>query len=288
MSSRRALGKGLDAIFAGLGTEVANPNTGTAVHEVELARVSPNPFQPRREFAEQELAELSDSISRSGLLQPILLRKHGNGYQIISGERRFRATQRLGRTHIQALVRDQVSDRDMRELAIVENVQRVQLNALEEALAYEELVNACGMTHEEIAARVGKSRAAVSNTLRLLKLEPQVREWLREGRLTAGHGRALLQFQGAEQVRRAQAALEESLNVREAEQGARAARAAQGTAPAKTPDADTRAVLDELRALSGMKVGLKGGARKGVLEFHFVNRDDVNNLIELLRRGSQG
>lgn len=288
MSQRRALGKGLDAIFAGLGTEVENPRTGSAVHEVELGRISPNPFQPRREFAEEELAELAESISRSGLLQPILLRRHGDGYQIISGERRFRASQRLGLPRVQALVRDQVSDRDMRELALVENIQRVQLNAVEEALAYEELVNACGMTHDEIATRVGKSRAAVSNTLRLLKLEPQVRDWLREGKLTAGHGRALLQFQGAEQVRRAQAALDASLNVREAEQGARAARAGQPGKPAKALDADTRAVLDELRALSGMKVGLKGGARKGVLEFHFVNRDDVNNLIDLLRRGNQG
>jgi len=190
MSSRRALGKGLDAIFAGLGTEVENPKTGSSVHEIELGRISPNPFQPRREFAEEDLAELAESISRSGLLQPILLRKHADGYQIISGERRFRASQRLGLPRVQALVRDQVSDREMRELALVENIQRVQLNAVEEALAFEELVNACGMTHEEIATRVGKSRAAVTNTLRLLKLEPQVRDWLREGKLSAGHGRA--------------------------------------------------------------------------------------------------
>lgn len=277
--TRRALGKGLDAIFANLGTEVANPGTGTAVHEIELGQIAPNPFQPRREFAEDDLRDLADSIAQSGLIQPIFLRKHGQGYQIVSGERRFRAFQRLGLAKIPALVRDQVSDRDMRELALVENIQRVQLNAVEEAQAYEQLVNDLGLTHDQIAERVGKSRAAVTNTLRLLKLEPAVRDWLREGKLTAGHGRALLQFHGAEQVRRARAILESSLNVREAERGAQAAK------PAAAPDADTRAFLDELRLLTGMKVTLRGTGKKGALELHYSNRDDLNNLLETLRRG---
>jgi ParB family chromosome partitioning protein len=287
--TRRALGKGLDAIFANLGNEVTNPSNGTSVHEIELERIAPNPFQPRLEFAAEDLRELAESIAQSGLIQPIFLRKHGQGYQIVSGERRFRAFQSLGLPRIPALVREQVSDRDMRELALVENIQRVQLNALEEAQAFEELVNACGMTHEEIAGRVGKSRAAVTNTLRLLKLEPAVRDWLREGKLTAGHGRALLQFQGAAQIKRAQAIMDTTLNVREAER-----RHPSSTAP-QALDADTRAFLDELRLLTGMKASLRGGksgksakVRKGVLELHFVNRDDMNNLIETLRRGRRG
>jgi ParB family chromosome partitioning protein len=287
--TRRALGKGLDAIFAGLGTEVANPQTGTAVHEIELSQIAPNPFQPRRQFDAEELRELADSIAQSGLIQPVFLRKHGQGYQIVSGERRFRAFQSLGLARIPALVREQVSDRDMRELALVENIQRVQLSALEEAQAFEQLVNDLGLTHEQIAERVGKSRAAVTNTLRLLKLEPAVRDWLGEGKLTAGHGRALLQYQGAEQVRRARAILDAGLNVRDAEKGAgRPAGAGSKSVPA--PDPDTRAYLDELRALTGMRVSLKGGAlsgksRKGALEFHYVNRDDLNNLMNVLRRG---
>ncbi len=282
MSSRRALGKGLDAIFANLGSEVSDPRTGSPVHEVELARIAPNPFQPRREFAADELKHLADSIAQSGLMQPILLRRHGEGYQIVSGERRFRAFRSLGRERIPALVRDQVSDRDMRELALVENVQRVQLNPLEEALAYEELVNALGLTHEQVAERVGKSRAAVTNTLRLLKLEPDVRAWLQEGKISAGHGRALLSFSGAEQVRRARALLDSALSVREAERAARPAK------PARIHDADTRAFLDELRSLTGMRASLRGGARKGVVEFRYVNRDDLNNLIALLRQGRRG
>lgn len=277
--SRRALGKGLDAIFANLGSEVKDPQTGSAIHEIELSLVSPNPFQPRQDFAEEELRELADSIAQSGLIQPIFLRKHGEGYQIVSGERRFRAFQSLKRTHIPALVREQVSDRDMRELALVENIQRVQLNAVEEAQAYEQLANACGMTHDEIAVRVGRSRAAVTNTLRLLKLEPQVREWLREGKLTAGHGRALLQHQGAKQVRHARAILETSLNVRQTENRKK------GGSGHKAPDANTRAFLDELRTLIGMKVSLRGGPSRGVLQIQYKSGDELNNMIDVLRRG---
>ncbi len=276
--TRRALGKGLEAIFANLGNEVVNPQTGDFVHEVELALISPNPYQPRTEFSEGDLKDLADSIAEKGLLQPILLRKHEKGYQIVAGERRFRAFQRLGKTHIPAMVREQISDRDMMEMALVENVQRVQLNPLEEALAYEQLVNACGMTHEEISTRVGKSRAAVTNTLRLLKLDAAVKQWLSEGKLTAGHGRALLQYQGEEQVRRARSVLEASLNVREAEKHAVSVKP-------KAIDPNTRAVLEELRLLLGLKVSLRGGSRKGVLEIHYSNRDDIENLMRRLREG---
>ncbi|MCD6025017.1 MAG: ParB/RepB/Spo0J family partition protein [Fibrobacteria bacterium] len=285
MSQRRALGKGLDAIFANLGSEVQNPKTGASVHEIELAKISPNPFQPRLEFSDAELQELADSIAVNGLIQPIFLRKHAGAYQIVSGERRFRAFQRLKLDRIPALVRDQVSDRDMRELALVENIQRVQLNALEEAQAYDQLANEVGLTHEEIAGRVGKSRAAVTNTLRLLKLEPEVREWLRAGKLTAGHGRALLQFTGATQVKQARAILGAGLNVRQAE-------GARRPAAAKAPDANTRAFLEEFQSLAGMKVTLKGdtqnGRARGVLEIHYENRDALNGLIEILRRGRAG
>lgn len=276
--TRKALGKGLEAIFANLGNEVVNSQTGASIHEVELAQISPNPFQPRQEFADEELRDLAESISEKGLLQPILLRKHENGYQIVAGERRFRAFQRLEKSRIPAVVRDQISDRDMMELALVENVQRVQLNPVEEAQAYEQLVNACGMTHEEISTRVGKSRTAITNTLRLLKLDPIVSQWLREGKLTAGHGRALLHYESSEQVRRARAILESALNVRQAEQGDK-------TRIPKALDPNTRAVLEEVRSLLGMKVSLRGNARKGVLEVHYINRDDIDNLIQILRRG---
>ncbi len=276
--TRRALGKGLEAIFANLGDEVVNSETGNLVHEIELTLISPNPFQPRHDFSDEELKELSESISQKGLLQPILLRKHGDGYQIVAGERRYRAFQKLGKPHIPAMIRDQISDRDMMELALIENVQRVQLNPIEEAQAYEQLVNACGMTHEEISTQVGKSRVAVTNTLRLLKLEENVRQWLREGKLTAGHGRALLQYHGEEQVHRARNILDTALNVRQVE---------KRTVPAipKPLDANARAFLEELRSLLGLKVSLRGGSRKGVVEVHYTSRDEIDNFIRILRQG---
>ena len=276
--TRRALGKGLEAIFANLGSEVVNSQTGNLVHEIELTLIAPNPFQSRHDFSDEELKELSESISQKGLLQPILLRKHGDGYQIVAGERRFRAFQKLGKPHIPAMIRDQISDRDMMELALIENVQRVQLNPIEEAQAYEQLVNACGMTHEEISIQVGKSRVAVTNTLRLLKLEENVRQWLREGKLTAGHGRALLQYHGDEQIKRARNILHAALNVRQVE---------KRIVPAvpKPLDANTRAFLEELRSLVGLKVSLRGGSRKGVVEVHYTSRDDIENLIRILRQG---
>jgi len=277
MNSRKALGKGLEAIFSTMGTPVSNPKTGNTVHEIELSMISPNPFQPRKEFSPEDVRELADSIEQKGLLQPILLRAHGNGYQIVAGERRFRAFQVLKRDRIPAFVRDRISDRDMMEMALVENIQRVQLNPMEEAMAFEQLANNCGLTHEEIAGQVGKSRVSVTNGIRLLKLEPEVRQWLSEGKLTAGHGRALLQSSGSEQIKRARAILAATMNVRQAEK--------QKRAPEPAQDPNIRAFLEELRQLLGMKVSLRGGMRKGVVEIHYINRDDINNFIHLIRRG---
>ena len=275
--TRKALGKGLEAIFANLGSEVTNPKTGHGIHEIHLTLISPNPFQPRHDFSEADIQELAQSISEKGLIQPILLRKHGLGYQIVAGERRYRAFQSLKKTQIPAQVREHLSDRDMMEMALIENVQRVQLNPIEEAKAYEQIINVSAMTHEEIAGHVGKSRAAITNTLRLMKLEPEVQQWLREGKLTAGHGRALLQFEGVIQVKRARSIMVESLNVRQSEKK-------KPIAPKIPKDPNERAFVEELRLLFGLKVTLRGGARKGVIELHYSNRDDIDNLIHRLKQ----
>ncbi len=279
--TRKALGKGLEAIFANMGQQVVDKRTGAGVLEVPLTSIKPNPFQPRREFNPEAISELADSIADKGLLQPILLRKHGEGYQIVAGERRFRATQKLGHTHIHALVREQLTDRDMMEMALIENIQRVQLSPIEEALAYERLINECGITHEDIAQRLGKSRSGVTNTLRLLKLEDEYQALIRDGELTAGHGRALLQIEPARRSELVKKILGASLNVRAAESAGqkRAAR------PAKSLDPNTAAYLSELRLLLGTKVTLRGNGKKGVLEIHFMSRDDLYNVTELMRAG---
>lgn len=279
--TRKALGKGLEAIFANMGQQVVDKSTGAGVLEVPLTAIQPNPFQPRREFNPEAIAELADSIADKGLLQPILLRKHGEGYQIVAGERRYRATKKLGRTHIHALVREQLTDRDMMEMALIENIQRVQLSPIEEALAYERLINECGITHEDIAQRLGKSRSGVTNTLRLLKLEQEYQDLIRDGELTAGHGRALLQIEPPRRQELVKKILGASLNVRAAES---AGQKRPGRS-AKSVDPNTTAYLSELRLLLGTKVTLRGNGKKGVLEIHFMSRDDLYNVTELMRAG---
>jgi ParB family transcriptional regulator, chromosome partitioning protein len=278
--TRKALGKGLEAIFGNLGQEVVHPKTGSNTLEIEISKISPNPFQPRTDFGPEEIRELADSIQEKGLLQPILLRKHHDGYQIVAGERRFRATQLLGRTSIPALVREQLSDRDMMEMALIENIQRVQLNAIEEAMAFEQLINNCGITHDELAQKLGKSRSAITNTLRLLKLDDELKAMIKEGKLTAGHGRALLQTDPKKRMKLAQKIVEDHLNVRRAEKsGAR-----KGDSP-KPMNPNTQAFLEKLRFLVGTKVTLKGTENKGVLEIHYMQRQDLETLAEMLERG---
>lgn len=282
--TRKALGKGLEALFGNIGTEVVNPKTGSAVLEVEISKITPNPFQPRRDFGDEEIHELAESIRLKGMLQPILLRKHGEGFQIVAGERRFRAMRHLGKTEIPAQVRDHLSDRDMMEMALIENLQRVQLNPIEEAQAFEALINECGVTHEELAEQLGKSRSAVTNTLRLLKLDPEVRTLIQTGKLTAGHGRALLQAEPTRQLRLARKIVEDQLNVRHVEQS--------GTSAAKKKDKGNKplspnagAFIEKLRYLLGTKVVLKGSESRGVLEIHYMNRHDLDTLGDLLQRG---
>ena len=279
--TRKALGKGLEAIFSHLGNEVVNPRTGSSLHEIDISKISPNPFQPRREFGAEEIQELADSIKEKGLLQPVLLRKHGDGYQLVAGERRYRAYKLLGKTHISAQVRDQVSDRDMKELALIENLQRVQLNPIEEALAFDNLISHDGTTHEELALKVGKSRSTVTNALRLLKLTPEVQTLIREGKLTAGHGRALLQNDPEKQVLLARKILENNLNVRHAEKTG-GARAGKGRKPA---NANIEAFLQKLRFLLGTKVSLKGTENRGVLEIHYLSSRELDALGALMQRG---
>jgi ParB family chromosome partitioning protein len=281
--TRKALGKGLEAIFGNLGQEVVHPKTGSATLEIEISKIAPNPFQPRSEFGPEEIQELANSIREKGLLQPILLRKHHEGYQIVAGERRFRAMQLLGRTQIPALVREQLSDRDMMEMALIENIQRVQLNAIEEAMAFEQLINTCGITHDELAQKLGKSRSAITNTLRLLKLEDELKGMIREGKLTAGHGRALLQMDPKKRVKLARKIVDDHLNVRHAEKSG--GRQKQPEDGAKPLNPNTQAFLEKLRFLLGTKVTLKGNENRGVLEIHYMHRQDLESLADMLERG---
>ncbi len=277
---RKALGKGLGALLPD-----PEEAAGAVPSEVELSHVDPNPFQPRREFREGELEELTTSIRESGLLQPIVVRPRGERFQIVAGERRFRAAQRLGLRSVPAVFRE-VEDAELLELALVENLQRQDLQALEEAEAYQRLHDEFRLTQEQIARKVGKDRATVANAVRLLRLPGAVKQLLTERRLEAGHARALLALERAEdQLSLAQLAARRALSVREVERRVarlRAPRRAHGRR-----DANTRAAEEKLRAALGTRVAITRRGRGGTLRLAFASEAELQRLYELLLRGAR-
>lgn len=210
---KKRLGRGLDSLFS----QPAEPESPRDYQLIDIASIAANPFQPRRAFDAAELAQLQQSIAEKGLLQPIVVRPAVSGYQIIAGERRFRACRELGLEKIPAIVRE-VPDSQMLEIALIENIQRKDLNPIEKAEAFRQLIDSLNLTHEEAALRVGKDRSSVTNYLRLLDLPPQVRDLLAENRLSMGHARALLSLPTPdEQARAAQDVVDGKLSVRDTE-----------------------------------------------------------------------
>ena len=226
-AKKSGLGKGLEALFA----ENAVEEQGKAI-TLRLLEIEPNRDQPRKQFDEEALSELSASIAQHGILQPLLVRPlPGGGYQLVAGERRWRAARMAGLEEVPAVIRE-LTDREAAELAMIENLQREDLNPMEEAKGYQTLMETYGMTQEEAARAVNKSRPAVANALRLLQLPDEVAEMVAEGRLSAGHARALLSFSEEERLPAAQEAAEKGLTVRELERRAKAARAPKKNSPA--------------------------------------------------------
>ena len=244
-AKRKALGKGLSALIPEPEAPPSRPRRPPP--RSRSARLDPNPFQPRSAMDPARLAELAASIRESGIVQPILVRRRGERYQIIAGERRFRAAQAIGLATVPVTVRE-VADEHLLELALVENIQREELNAIEEAQAFHRLQDEFRLTQEEIARRVGRDRTTVANTLRLLRLPRELREMVAGGRLDAGHARALLALDRAEdQVALGREAARKGLSVREVERRVALLRAPRGAAAAARKDANTRAAEERLR-----------------------------------------
>lgn len=215
MARNTGLGRGLAALIP---SDIQEESDDSLLREVDLAHVMPNRFQPRAHFNEETLTALAESIKAVGVIQPIIVRKTDQGYEILAGERRWRAAKKAGLTHIPALVRS-VDDRSSLEAAVVENIQRDDLNALEEAAAYRQLTDDFGLTHKEVAERVGRSRSAVANTIRLLNLPVSVQRLIVNGELTAGHGRAIMRVKGDENRQKlAEEVVKRGLSVRETEE----------------------------------------------------------------------
>jgi len=280
---RKVLGKGLAALLPD-----PEPGEGAAAGATEVAieQLSPNPFQPRSSMDPTRLAELAASIRASGLVQPILVRRRGDGYQIIAGERRWRAAQQAGLKRVAVTLRE-VPDVELLELALVENIQREELSALEEAQAFQRLQEELRLTQEQIAQKVGRDRATIANTLRLLRSPREVRELLAAGKLDAGHARALLALEHAdEQVALGREAARKGLSVREVER-----RVALLRAPRKPPgrkDPNTRAAEERLRAALGTKVQIARRGKGGALRIAFTSEAELNRLFELVLRLARG
>ena len=288
----KRLGRGLEALIPAATSTAAVPTSD--LQRIPISRIRPNPYQPRRDIDPAELAELEQSLSASGLLQPITVRRRGDAFELIAGERRFRAANNLGWTEISAIVRD-YDDRTMLVLALVENLQRANLNAVEEARGYRRLIEDFQLTQQEVAEAVGKDRTTVTNLLRILTLPEPVQRLVEAGTLSSGHARALLALApGYSAEEFAARAVETGMSVRALEQLVRATSAAPerppqqqrpGRGERQSPNPAVRSVEDALRRYLQTDVRIQMTAPdKGTLELKFYSNDDLDRLLDLILR----
>ena len=282
MANAKGLGRGLGALMgdAALQTQEA----GSVF--LPVSQVEPGLNQPRKRFDEEALADLADSIREHGVIQPLTVRRLNSGYyQIIAGERRWRAARLAGLTEVPAVIIE-ADDKKVMEIGLIENLQREDLNPMEEAEGYQVLLTDYGMTQEEVARRMGKSRPAITNALRLTALPPEVRQLLIDGQLTAGHGRAILMVEGeAAQTAFAQMIVQQGLSVRQAEAGAKKFTLTPPKPQQKKEDPNRIYIAEVEKSLSGRlgrKVTINAGKKKGRLELEFYDTDDLNALLDLL------
>jgi ParB family chromosome partitioning protein len=281
---RKALGRGLSALIPEPEGD-AQSEPGATLAPVD--RLDPNPFQPRSAIEPERLAELQASIRASGIIQPILVRRRGERYQIIAGERRWRAAQALGLASVPVTLRD-VPDEQLLELALVENVQRENLTPLEEAQAFQRMQSELGLTQEEIARRVGRDRTTIANTLRLLRLPRELRELVARGALDAGHARALLALDATEdQLALGREAARKGLSVREVERRVALVRAPRGGRGAARKDPNTAAAEERLRRSLGTRVEIRRRGKGGAIRLLFKSEAELQRIFELLQRAGR-
>jgi ParB family chromosome partitioning protein len=275
------LGKGLGALIPEKG--VPEGEGKKALQQCGIEEVQPNPFQPRKAFSDEQLQELVDSIREKGILQPLLVRRKSDGYELIAGERRWRAAQRAGLREIPILVRD-VSDSEMLELSLIENIQRENLNPIEEAEAYKRLMEQFHLTQEEISKKVGKDRTTIANMVRLLRLPPEIKLSLAEGKITMGHARAFLSLDGVDKQKLLwKRLLSGGLSVRQTESLVRRLRTRSSPTPRRS-NPEWSALIEELQRALGTKVRIVGKRKRGKIEIDFFSPDELDRIIELLRR----
>lgn len=279
----KGLGKGIDALFREESVHMEDQ-----VQQIALTKILENPFQPRKIFDETAITELSASIIEHGIIQPIIVRKKGKKYEIVVGERRFRAAKQAGLVEIPAIVKD-FDEQQMMEVAILENLQREDLTPIEEADAYNSLINQLNFTQEDLAKRLGKSRPHIANLIRLLQLPEEIRELVNNGELSMGHGRALLGLKNKRRIPEiAQKVIKDQLNVRQLE---KLIQVLNEDVPRETEkvkkDVHVQATESQLRDYFGTQVQIKKVKDKGKIEIEFYSDDDLHRILEILKLEEQ-
>ncbi len=281
MTVRQALGKGLGALIPE--KTMWEPDGKKLLLTCGIEEIQPNLMQPRKNFPDEKIRELADSIREKGILQPLMVRRRGEKYELIAGERRWRAAQRAGIKEVPILVKD-VSESEMLELSLIENIQREDLNPIEEAEAYKRLIEQFHLTHEEISQKVGKDRTTVSNSIRLLKLPPEVKQSLAEGKLTVGHARAFLGLEGLDKQRALlRRLLLGGLSVRQTENLIKRLRSKGRSAPRKT-NPEWVSLVEELQRSLGTRVKIFGQRKRGKIQIEYYSAEELDRIVDLLRK----
>lgn len=277
--NKRGLGKGLEALIPVIEKNEEN------IQEIDIKKIVANDKQPRKDFDESKLDELADSMKQHGVLQPVILRKKGNTYELVAGERRWRAAAKAGIKKIPAIIKE-LSDADVMEIALIENLQREDLNPMEEALAYKSLMNDFGLTQEELSKRVGKSRSQIANTVRLLNLNKEIQDLVSQDKLTAGHARALLAIQDNNvRLKLAKKISEEALSVRQTEQLVKKTVSEGSKNKHKKPKEINPVIVDiteRLQRTLGTRVKIKGNEKRGKIEIEFYSGDELERILETI------
>jgi ParB family chromosome partitioning protein len=280
---RKALGRGLEALIPGANTStstIESPGAPAGTRQLPVDGIGPNPFQPRTRFDDEGLKELAASIKSTGVLQPVLVRQQAEGFQLVAGERRLRAAQLAGLERIPAIVRE-VDDREMMELALIENVQREDLNPIDEAKAYRALVTNVGLTHDQLSERVGKQRSSISNALRLLSLPPEVQDMVSRGTLSAGHARALLSLPtGGDQLAAARYVQSKGFSVRRTEAFINRRLRRQNVRPRQQRLDGLEEWETKLQQRFATRVTIHSGRKGGRVEFEYYAQEDLERLLE--------
>jgi ParB family transcriptional regulator, chromosome partitioning protein len=285
MNSRKALGKGIMALMPAT-EDLPRELRHQGVLEIDLHQIRPNPYQPRIEFNSDALADLRESIREKGVISPVIVRRVTDGYELIAGERRFRAAREMGLKKIPAVVKEVKNDSEMLELSLIENIQREQLNPIEEARAYRSLMKEYNYTQEQLSGKVGKNRTTITNALRLLNLPPAVQDLLFQNKLSMGHARALL---GLKQTHKQEAlalkTVNEGLSVRTVERLVKEAESKKNGGPLKkkeTARGRYGAFEEELRHKFGTKVTITERGSKGKIEIEFYSAEDMERILEIM------